>query len=355
MTALPEDMYSVEAALESAGLSSPLNVTRIGEHRGFTSRCYIVGYGQHHLVAKVTSSEHIHPKAVRETDILKRFRGPAHLPAPNYIGAQVCNQSGDHVLLMNAICGDEVDTMALDSHQTLQQALQRMVPCWDTPIQDLPESQYLSRWGAGTQSHSHPHARRVRRFKKHASAFVDNYSKHESSAPEIPCVIRWMCEHFERCLDVSAQWPLAMIHGDLHPENIIVGNQDITILDWQTASFGSPLFDISRLLMDAAPTLTADEFIKWTHTTLSQCTQYIQQDDTTLNATSAGIAAVVGYAGFVSGWGGKKTSSLSPREHLLVKHHASIDGPTRLIKECISKIESSNQWKPNDGNRLGSK
>ena len=38
-----------------------------------------------------------------------------------------------------------------------------------------------------------------------------------------------------------------VIHGDLHPENILVEGASISIIDWQTCSFGSVLHDVVRL------------------------------------------------------------------------------------------------------------
>ena len=38
-----------------------------------------------------------------------------------------------------------------------------------------------------------------------------------------------------------------VIHGDLHPENVLVEGASISIIGWQTCSFGSVLHDVVRL------------------------------------------------------------------------------------------------------------
>lgn len=49
-----------------------------------------------------------------------------------------------------------------------------------------------------------------------------------------------------------SHWPeasqLAMIHGDLHPENIIVNQQGAAIIDWADASLGDPARDLGSFI-----------------------------------------------------------------------------------------------------------
>ena len=339
MTPSAEDTESIHNALMACGYSSRFTATRIGEDRGFTSRCYAVGLSEKTLVAKVTPAANIHPKAIRESEILKHFAPAAQLPAPAFIGDQIDPYDGNHVLLMSHISGDGINTIATDSYQIIMHSLQSMIPCWNTPIENLPESTIVSRWGTGTKGHTTPHTRRVRRFKKRALHFLEEYSGQETSAPEIPYVVDWIREHLEPCLETAAKWPSAMIHGDLHPENIILNQNTITVLDWQTASLGSPLLDITRLLMDSVPELGADEFIECTRNLINQCDHYAHIAPHALHTSSPPIAAIIGYAGFVSGWGGKQISNMSPEEKSLVRHHSSMQGPTRLIRELIPRIE----------------
>jgi aminoglycoside phosphotransferase (APT) family kinase protein len=55
---------------------------------------------------------------------------------------------------------------------------------------------------------------------------------------------------------------LSLLHGDLNPYNVFVGNGQITgIIDWSYARFGDELFDYARLRMNpfirASPEATA--------------------------------------------------------------------------------------------------
>ncbi len=49
-----------------------------------------------------------------------------------------------------------------------------------------------------------------------------------------------------------SHWPkrdeLVMIHGDLHPENVIINNQGAAIIDWADASLGDPARDLGSFV-----------------------------------------------------------------------------------------------------------
>lgn len=50
----------------------------------------------------------------------------------------------------------------------------------------------------------------------------------------------------------AAHWPsrnnLAMIHGDLHPENVIINDHGAAIIDWADASLGDPARDLGSFI-----------------------------------------------------------------------------------------------------------
>jgi aminoglycoside phosphotransferase (APT) family kinase protein len=59
-----------------------------------------------------------------------------------------------------------------------------------------------------------------------------------------------------RALDLlpTPQGPSLLCHGDLHPSNVIIGNDGPVIVDWFDASRGDPIADVARTFM----TLLAD-------------------------------------------------------------------------------------------------
>lgn len=38
----------------------------------------------------------------------------------------------------------------------------------------------------------------------------------------------------------------SVCHGDFHPDNVLLSDDDVTIIDWMDASRGNPLADIAR-------------------------------------------------------------------------------------------------------------
>jgi Ser/Thr protein kinase RdoA (MazF antagonist) len=75
------------------------------------------------------------------------------------------------------------------------------------------------------------------------------------AAPELPGRTR------EAVLDVLARRPHGeqLCHGDFHPENVLVTNGGMTVIDWFCASQGNPAADVARssLLLTAAAPLSS--------------------------------------------------------------------------------------------------
>jgi thiamine kinase-like enzyme len=50
-----------------------------------------------------------------------------------------------------------------------------------------------------------------------------------------------LLQHLERLPDGTA-----LCHGDFHPENVLVGEEGVFVVDWPSAMRGNPLADIAR-------------------------------------------------------------------------------------------------------------
>lgn len=50
----------------------------------------------------------------------------------------------------------------------------------------------------------------------------------------------------------------ALLHGDLHPGNILVGEQGLVVIDWFDAAIGHPIADIMRSLILVQPSRSAE-------------------------------------------------------------------------------------------------
>jgi hypothetical protein len=56
------------------------------------------------------------------------------------------------------------------------------------------------------------------------------------------------CDDYEDLLERISRPPVTLAHGDLRAENLLFGDGDLAVIDWQLASRGRGVFDIAYLL-----------------------------------------------------------------------------------------------------------
>ena len=331
----PTDEQLIADTLKRCGLSPAANLRRIGIDRGFNTHIHRFQCGSQELVAKVGTNPDRFPHNTREIDAFVLLATPCMLPVPAHRAHLIDEANGWTVLIMDHIEAREPSSEEGIDLATLDQSIAAMTTCWNTTTGNAPElGRPLPQWGKGTRNSSHPHRRRVDRFRKRSSNYLQHFAgEAESKSPSLE-LVRWLDANLEACLDEAAGWPRRLIHGDLHPENLLLKNDQLTILDWQTASWGAPILDLMRLILDGIPTITISQLEERV-----RCLFELQNDpapEPDIHRQSA-IAAAITHAGFISGWGGRPLNTLGPREKQIIQRHASPEGAGRLVQHLLSR------------------
>ena len=331
----PTDQQLIARTLDRAEFPAASNLRRIGIDRGFNSRIHRFDCGTEDLVAKVGTDPSRFPHNTREIDVLEHFGPRCALPAPHHRAHLIDEEHGHVILIMNHVQAHEPDTEKGIDLRTLDLAIGSMEGCWNTRPSQAPSlPRPLPNWGIGTQGTPTPHRRRVERFRRRSRNHLEHFTTDTDSARRSIELVKWLDANLEACLTESARWPRTLIHGDLHPENMLISDDGVIVLDWQTTSWGPPIMDLMRLVLDGIPSIPLPE-LEERILSLSRIARELACDDQQALRRSA-IAAAITHAGFISGWGGRPLSTLTNREKAIVQHHASPMGPGRLVHELLS-------------------
>jgi aminoglycoside phosphotransferase (APT) family kinase protein len=87
-------------------------------------------------------------------------------------------------------------------------------------------------------------SRRTRQFSRHLTRLY----------PWLPT----LCERFEKSLIPLLNSPQTLIHGECYPENVLVVDKDIYLVDWESAALGAGEIDLASIT-EAWPELTVQE------------------------------------------------------------------------------------------------
>ncbi len=87
-------------------------------------------------------------------------------------------------------------------------------------------------------------------LKQLLAGFVDRYA--ERIAPEHRFVCERLADSFDAWLAASREGPQGLVHGDYRLDNLLFGEagapRPVTVVDWQTVAWGSPLTDLAYFL-----------------------------------------------------------------------------------------------------------
>jgi uncharacterized protein (TIGR02172 family) len=103
-------------------------------------------------------------------------------------------------------------------------------------------------------------AKDVTHFKRYARQLAElHVEMHTYQAPDLPSRKESFAEQIETLSQLSAQTKRSvldlldtlpdgetLLHGDFHPENIILAGKEALVIDWIDASKGPPLADVAR-------------------------------------------------------------------------------------------------------------
>ena len=99
----------------------------------------------------------------------------------------------------------------------------------------------------------------MERFRRRSRNHLEHFTTDTDSARRSIELVKWLDANLEACLTESARWPRTLIHGDLHPENMLISDDGVIVLDWQTTSWGPPIMDLMRLVLDGIPSIPLPE------------------------------------------------------------------------------------------------
>jgi ecdysteroid kinase len=118
---------------------------------------------------------------------------------------------------------------------------------------------FHARWWGRAPVHAFPHAgaehdARQTRYDRQAALFLERYGDAVPAAAR--SVIDQLRSRLASVLAALAAGPHTLIHADLHLDNVIFdargADRSAVVLDWQTASVGSPAWDVA-LFVSGSP------------------------------------------------------------------------------------------------------
>lgn len=201
-----------------------------------------------------------------------------------------------------------------------------------------PENRVLSlpEWGQGRGTGRDRHERRVRRYRSRCSGFLKNIEQRGAFGGVDDSGLRHLMdvvdERLESDLEELAGLGTSLIHADLHAENLVFNGESVSILDWQTCSYGPIVYETVRFLAESLRGPDAfDRFESELAAHKMLMTQRGFPDDvlSTLE-TSIERCLRVSFAGMVSGYG--RLGAVSKHDATIAWWLASDGGLAEIMK-----------------------
>ncbi|MGI9013434.1 MAG: phosphotransferase family protein [Phycisphaerales bacterium] len=314
-----------------------VHVVQIGHERGMTGNIYraTVESDRSSVIVKCPDCGIHAERAWREVAFYQEIGSSEwqSWPVPTLLA--VHPYRNDHVdsfmLVLEDVRGCDGDVLTACTESEADEVCGVMVRAHKAWLESsrLAAFSWLPRWGSGTEGAGDPHARRIARLVRRIDPFLHNFE--HWCMPGLADVIRALPERLPEDLTHTAALPPTLIHGDLHPENLIfaTGNDSahrVVVIDWQSVSAGPPVYDAARFLADAAPGERSGSVIALVLAHYKDAGLFEH-----VNAEQLRIMLRVCLAGFVSGYGGRDADTPLSRESSIIRHALSAEGMAGVL------------------------
>lgn len=258
------DATAISPAFLSRVLDRPiesLDVERIGGDRGFAGvvlrvtlhpeRTSSPAATPDRLVAKVSEPADVagHPGLSREVIFYSDLASSLAAPAPRCWFAGSSPAGLPVVLLEDLVGARPGDAITGAAAEDVQAVLQAMAPIWQLRDHPRPRS-----WPAGVQKGT---AQR-RRQQRYANQWRAQRDRWEAALPaEVWRLGEQLTDRLAEVLGALdptlKSRPTALIHGDLHLDNVLFTGDRPVVLDWATVRQGYPSQDIFPFVATSLP------------------------------------------------------------------------------------------------------
>ena len=319
------DVALIEAALRTCGLVPDSTITPRHHHPGTSGRILRFTVGDEEVIAKIADRESGHDRAAREYRVLSALGDRLTPPAPRLVAGSADPAHRVTVVLVGGISGTPGDSLKDLSIEDLLATVHAMTPIWRLDGSDpVVASLELPRWGAGDGSPS-PHRRRARRFHRRTEAMCRHHPEiHSLHEP----ILDGLLPRFEAIASLGGPLRQSLIHGDLHPDNLVFSPDGPRVLDWQTASLGDPLDDVVRLSIEGCPGLDLAALLGLT----------AGIPDGPPDMKRLARAVILTYAGLVSSLGGRPEAELDVRESSILDRLFRPGHLLPLVEESLCRL-----------------
>ena len=315
----------LEKALFASGLSLSGTMRPLQDARSTTGRLYRVEIGGTNHIAKIVDDPTRHPQAVRELDVLTRLSTPLATVMPSLVTSLVENHTT--VLVLEELIGRHPSSRHHLDAADVERTIDGMTAVWAMEAPEVTATGVaLPTWGQGPDVKRALHRRRAR-FDRRADAFQHHH-------PRVAAPHRHLLSAVGPLLEAAARRRIEtprlerprLVHGDLHPDNLIIAPTGIRLLDWQTASLGDPIDDLVRFEMEARPGCRLAD---------------LERSARRLHGPRPGRhhvsdAVVLAYAGLVSGLAGRAAAEHTNHEHAVFERLLE---PTHLIDVVAEAVD----------------
>lgn len=186
----------------------------------------------------------------RETRFYQEFAADSGISVPNCYYAELDENSGDFVLLLEDLGGleegDEMAGCSLEQASTVVQSLARLHACWwnDPQIAALD-------WLTGAE----PPSSTASRLQ---NLYLGAWNKTSDTLAEIYpeatfTIAEQLGPNLASVLQAAATRNLTLNHGDAHLGNMFFRDDEVALVDWQNVMVTSPALDIAYFIQGSLP------------------------------------------------------------------------------------------------------